>query len=178
MTSRARTYVVEKGKRDFRPLDGFMPIRLSDGYSEVWEVVFSDSCRYNIGMPDQLDWNKGGGISLRMFGREHSGRWVWRYAPEADLIELSAYYYIDGVRMVATNDAGNEVLAKVKIAECACVEMWRNGDDLVVKMPNGYEYQKCMPDWPVIGREMGLFFGGSQKAPQRMELMLNRIKIT
>lgn len=178
-------YTIKKGKKDFRPLDGFMPVRLSDGYHEVWEVLFTDSCRYRVADPDQADWNKGGGITLNFMGRDTSGRWVWRYNPHTDHIELGAYYYVQGTRIVPRGPDGTEVQHSIPLATRTRIEMHREEgqSELGILFENGATVRQELPDWPVIGREMGLFFGGQDqhrkpsRAPRDMKILMNRIKI-
>lgn len=182
-----RPFHIAKGKKDFRPLDGFMPVVLTDGYHEVWEVIFEPSCRYRLPGVEQLDWNKGGGVSLTLFGRECSGRWVWRYAPATDVIELAAYYYLDGTRIIPRAPDGTEVQHYVPLGQLTRIEMYRDmsDGDLVIHFQNdAITRQRYTPaQWPSIGREMGLHFGGANaqgqphRAPNAMGILMNRIKI-
>lgn len=65
----------------------------------TWKVMFTDSCRYDLGHPDQLDVNKLCGIGYLPGHHKHSARFGWRYWPDTDVIELLAYCYVNGERI-------------------------------------------------------------------------------
>jgi hypothetical protein len=65
-----------------------------------WQVVFTPSCRYNFGNEDQYDQNKLCGIGYLPHHHKNSARFGWRYRPDLNQIELSAYCYIDGQRII------------------------------------------------------------------------------
>lgn len=75
----------------------------------ICKVKFTDSCRYNLGGEDQLDWNKlAAGAAWGFFplvkqymAHQNSSRWGWRYNPTIDKIELTPYFYNNGVRNYA-----------------------------------------------------------------------------
>ena len=64
----------------------------------VWEVVFTDSCRYHLNPKnEQDDWNKLCGIKYWFFSPRYNTAMIgWRYNPKTDRIEFCAYYHIDG----------------------------------------------------------------------------------
>lgn len=64
-----------------------------------WKVTFTDSCRYDLGHPDQLYVNSLVGIGYLPGHHKHSARFGWRYWVGKDEIELLAYCYVDGQRI-------------------------------------------------------------------------------
>ncbi len=75
----------------------------------ICKLKFTDSCRYNLDGGDQLDWNKlAAGASWGFFplikqsqAHENSSRWGWRFNPIIYKIEVTPYFYSDGIRNYA-----------------------------------------------------------------------------
>lgn len=61
-------------------------------------IIFTSSCRYDIGLADQADINKLFGIGYFPFHHKNSVRFGWRYIIDKDVIEIMAYWYVDGER--------------------------------------------------------------------------------
>jgi hypothetical protein len=66
----------------------------------AWKVKFTDSCRYEIQGNDQYDTNKLCGIGYLPHHHNESARFGWRYSLLHDQIELSAYCYVNGQRVI------------------------------------------------------------------------------
>ena len=128
-------------------------------------VLFTDSCRYNLFGKDQKDWNKLFGFCLGINGiHKNSARCVWRYKPEADKIEIAAYYYIGGIRICRR-------LTTVKINQLINLKIVRAGRS-VFFFADGF-----MVDDDVIGYDKpafgcGLYFGGNRRAPQNITIKI------
>src|SRR5690606_12621081 len=79
------------------------PLRLGLWFgrsSFEWIVKFDESCRYNLPLPDHLDTNKLVGIGYLWHHHKDSARFGWRYNMERDCIELLAYCYVGGERVI------------------------------------------------------------------------------
>jgi hypothetical protein len=128
------------------------------------KVTFTESCRYNLGDDDQLDWNKLFGLSLGGFHHDNSVRYGWRYNPSTDLIEVAAYYYIDGVRnskKIFHFEIGEEYEMVITVTEHKYI-FHVPGKGLITSV-NKNKTAK----W---GYELGLFFGGNKPAPHKIEV--------
>lgn len=102
------------------------PFRLGLYYNKKsfsWKVRFTDSCRYDLKSDDQFDTNKLCGVGY-LLGWHHmkadGGKWMlgpipwihhndsarfgWRYWPKLDRIELMAYCYVNGYRVIQNLD--------------------------------------------------------------------------
>ena len=81
--------IIKKNTHYARPLQllkKLLCIRICKSRKMSCEVVFTESCRYNVGK-DQSDINKLFGFSIGMH-HKNSVRVGWRYVPSADLIEI------------------------------------------------------------------------------------------
>ena len=89
------TYTVPKGEHasDF-PL-------VKKGKEIYVEVFFDESCKYDPQPEGMSGWNKLIGL-MPNFSDIHtnSARWVWRYNHESGEIDLAAYMYVNGERII------------------------------------------------------------------------------
>lgn len=143
----------------------FQFFTFKERFSIKKNVVFTDSCRYDLKGKDQKDWNKLFGFCLGINGiHKNSARCVWRYKPEADKIEIAAYYYIGGNRICRR-------LTTVKINQLINLKIVRAGRS-VFFFADGF-----MVDDDVIGYDKpawgcGLYFGGNRRAPQNITIKI------
>ena len=68
--------------------------------SFAWVVKFDESCRYDLGNPDQYDINKLIGIGYLPGHHKDSARFGWRYDIKTGQVEIMAYCYANGQRVV------------------------------------------------------------------------------
>lgn len=125
-------------------------------------VKFDKSCVYTFLNEDQLDWNKLFGVSYLTGVHRHSYRFGWRYNPLTNLIELSAYYYQNGIRQVKELgevgfDREYELIIEQK-------------KDKVIFVVNGQIEAILTGKLPLIGWKLGPYFGGNRPAPKQMKL--------
>lgn len=138
--------------------------------------IFTDSCKYELDKGDQLDWNKLFGISFGLFGiHKNSVRFVWRYNPDKDIINIGAYWYVNGIRdyyslvdipfnkeyTFKITILGNQVIFTVLDEFIAIGKFALNVFDDKTISKNKY---KC-----------GIYFGGNRRAPQRIEIVEHKI---
>lgn len=129
---------------------------------------FTDSCRYYLDYGDQMRWNKLTGFCIGLLGiRKNSFRFVWRYNPNVDMIEIGAYWYKGGER-------GYKVLCRINIGEEYIFDMQIYSDCIVFKVIED-EYTRIsfhelpMEDLRDRSKYMcGIYFGGNRFAPQRI----------
>lgn len=153
-----------------------------DQFTGLWfgaplekKVVFTDSCRYNIG-EDQKDWNKLAGISfgftplIKQFQmHENSARFGWRYDLQSDMIEVAPYLYTDGKREYAETlnletffcEIGKEY--DLSITAYATYVMYNIGS----------KYWALEQNIPAHrGFSAPIYFGGNKRAPHTIEVLL------
>lgn len=132
---------------------------------------FTDSCKYNLGNEDQLDWNKLYGVSFGIFGiHKNSVRFAWRYNLVTHKIEIGAYWYLDGFRNyhklcdVEINDIINFKLTFLHDSVVFTVldDLTTIGKYVLYLNENVLRKQKF---------ECGIYFGGNRRAPQEIEIV-------
>jgi hypothetical protein len=146
------------------------------------EVIFKESCMYEIDPQDQKDWNKLFGMSFgfcppvkQFMMHYNSARFGWRYNTLKKVIEVTPYLYDKGKRLYA------EILG-MKPAELNIGEKYLMS---IIPMDNEVTYEILDAFGNVIFRETihqavpslrGWFappyFGGNQKAPHNIYIGL------
>ena len=136
-------------------------------------MKFDESCRYDLQGPDQYDTNKLVGIGYLWHHHNDSARFGWRYVPSLGQIELLAYCYVDGVRIIqplCMCDIG-------KHYEITLMNYYRN---YIFRVVN--ENRERIGDWSQarehkkkLQYRLGLFFGGNQVAPHEMKIQIEKM---
>ena len=129
-----------------------------------WTVQFDESCKYDHGTPDQLDWNKLVGISNHLNPRKNSFRFVWRYNVFLDMFQIGTYLEKDGVFTArAFYNVKSDVPVNLKL-KCyytyAVVEI----NDITQQT---VDFQK-----EYVTLRLNPYFGGNKTAPHKMSLRL------
>lgn len=158
------------GKHRSRPFRPWLCWRRT---SFSWVVKFDGSCRYNLGNEDQLDINKLVGIGYLWHHHEDSARFGWRYDIAKDMIEISAYCYLSGRRIIKS------------VCYCEIGQLY-NIDLYVSKW--AYYFNVMEPDAGTIGEteivhahnkrlkyRLGPYFGGNQPAPHEMKIEIKKV---
>jgi hypothetical protein len=146
----------------------FKPYCFKQAHSLSYEVVFTDSCKYDIGS-DQSDINKLFGFSYG-FHHHQSDRIGWRWNPSLNKIELLLYSYEQKVRR--SFKLTEVALNTLNIIE---LEVYLNGlyRHISIKI-NNETYAFCLLQDPVYwGYTLGLYFGGNRTAPHNMNILIN-----
>jgi hypothetical protein len=160
---------INKGRHRARPLRfGIWRNRKVFG----WKVVFANNCRYELPGNDQLDTNKLVGVGY-LFHHKDSARFGWRYLPDKGKMELLAYCYDKGRRIiesVALCDVGQLYRLKLSITANEYVFTVIDspgkilGQTILAKRHNKkFQYR------------LGLFFGGNRTAPQQMTILIEKV---
>lgn len=180
-------YAVKKGRHVFK-LAGWIPVmpRIIKRPTLIsWIICFGDGCDYLLPGADQQDWNKGGGISFDLLTNHiDSIMWAWRYNPALELVEMSMYAHVDGLRWVARNElrpSEGEVLNRVAIGENARISLKIDWDecnyDMNIQVVGEDEsYPGIIPFThdKHTGRTIGAWFGGNNPAPNKMSIYIER----
>jgi hypothetical protein len=141
----------------------------------AWKVKFTDSCRYDLQSPDQLDTNKLCGVGyFPGFHHVDSARFGWRYNTATGLIELLAYCYVDKQRVIkpiANCEIGKEYEIKLYTGDnLYSLSAWDiKGEKFTGYVSVKYSHRKKLQYglWP--------FFGGNRKAPHEIKIQLDKL---
>lgn len=144
-------------------------LRTEENSLIIRNFTFTSSCRYRLDDGDQYDWNKLFGFFVGLFGiHKNSARFVWRYNPNEDLIEIGVYWYLNGYRCwhkLASLPLNKEYAFKISILK----------DSVVFTVLDDYvainRYVLYMEDSSKTKYKCGIYFGGNKRAPQRIEIL-------
>jgi hypothetical protein len=153
----------------------------------AWNVLFTESCRYNLGPEDQGDTNKLVGIGyligwfrpantpwwkLWAYHHKDSARFGWRYSIEQAKIEILAYCYVNKERII-------QPIGFFEIGKWYRIELYtsmlsylfmlfeNNGDeiaDVKIKHSNKKKLQY----------RLGIYFGGNKPVPWDLKIQLEK----
>ncbi len=138
-------------------------------------VVFDSSCRYFLS-EDQGDWNKLFGVCLGVKGvHNDSFRFVWRYDPTTDRIEIGYYGYMNGaVKYDTFTTVGFGEVIKLSVS----VET--HGGNVTAtytdRQGNIHTQDYYMVRNPHLAWGCGLYFGGNRTAPHKMIVTTKKVK--
>lgn len=153
-----------------------LPLRIGFWWrcnSFAWVVKFTDSCRYDLGNNDQIDTNKLIGIGYLPGHHKDSARFGWRYDTAKGQIEILAYSYVNGQRIIQSLcfcEIGKEYDLFLKVlSNCYYLSVCNRGTPKV----NGFAWVNHNHNKHFKYR-LGVFFGGNRAAPQQMTIELKR----
>jgi hypothetical protein len=143
--------------------------------SFAWVVKFDESCRYDLQSDDQFDTNKLVGVGYLPGHHKESARFGWRYWTERGEIELSAYCYINGQRVikhVGFCEIGKTYRIELRISTdayyFACDEKdgfyYRTNGEAIIT--HGHRKR--------FSYRLGVFFGGNRTAPHEIKIDLSK----
>lgn len=142
--------------------------------SFTWKVRFTESCRYDLGTADQLDTNKLIGIGYLPGHHKNSARFGWRYDTQRKQIEIMAYCYVSGRRIIQSLcfcEIGKEYDLYLKVLS-SCYYLGVHNAGCVPAL--GSTYIDHYHDKNFKYR-LGLFFGGNRPAPHDIEVETQNI---
>lgn len=155
------------------------PLRLGVYWNQrsfTWQVRFTESCRYDLHGPDQLDTNKLCGIGYLPGHHHESARFGWRYNAGTDQIELLAYCYVKGnrtIKHIAFCEIGKTYQLDLKclyyLYYFACCEVINGAliSGAWADVENAHNKK--------LGYPLGVFFGGNQPAPHDIKIQLDKL---
>lgn len=161
--------------------------------SFAWVVKFTESCRYDLGNTDQYDTNKLIGIGYpswprfvktKLFNKfwfwklqpmhwTHSARFGWRYSTDRKQMELSAYCYVNGRRIIQSIcfcDIGKEYVLQLKILSNSyylAAHQRGRASSIGSTFVDHYHHKH-------FKYRLGTFFGGQGRATHDMTIELKR----
>lgn len=143
--------------------------------SFAWSVKFTDSCRYDLKTDDQFDTNKLCGIGyIPGFHHKDSARFGWRYWPDKGWVELMAYCYVGGKRIIQNLEfceIGKTYHLQLNITEDSYV--FNVFDPAFDKAVGGTSIP--ITHKKKLGYRLGVFFGGNRPASQDIQIQLDKL---
>ena len=140
----------------------------------TWLVKFDESCRYDLSNEDQFDTNKLVGIGYLPHHHKESARFGWRYWTERKEIELSAYCYVNGRRViqhVCFCEIGKEYRIKIQVlANSYYFDAYEQGSLKAMGVVFFEHYHNNK-----LKYRLGPYFGGNQAAPHEMKIQLEKV---
>lgn len=171
-----KAYTARAGRHDFKPREWPAVWRTKKIKKLRWQVVFAADCRYVLPDGDQWDWNKGGGISFNLLRNNRDNiMWAWRYNPDKDLIELTAYSNIKGGRYIGSGSG--DVLMEIPLEKKVIIDIIPTIDNQWIVhferqgMYQMHTYHPARKSF-CLGKRLGLWFGGNRKAPVGMTVLI------
>ncbi len=132
-----------------------------------YDVMFTDSCMYDIGKEDQGDINKLFGIAYWPHHHQNSVRFGWNYL-KGDDINIHAYWYRDGLRY-------SKYIGTVKIGmRHTFVLMPSVKSHNLQVIGRGIAYTLPVPG-SRYGYHLGPYFGGNKTAPHDITIMMEKL---
>jgi hypothetical protein len=133
-------------------------------------VNFDESCSYDLGTIDQLDVNKLAGVS---FGNHETNsiRIGWAYNLETQKMDLFAYCYENGVRII--HPIGN-----CNLSEDVSIKLelnFKNNFFRVTRADSAFQEFSYTYPFLKAGYYLFPYFGGNNPAPHEMIIYLDGI---
>lgn len=163
-----KTYTISKGKHAAKPR---MWAVWRNKKSLAYRVTFDLNCKYNLGLPDQLDVNKLFGIGYLWHHHKDSARFGWRYNPDKNRIELFAYCYRSGNRVIeymTDVDFNRSYDLTIAVHFDSYLFTVRKDGGVFTKEVKHYHEKK-------IGYALDVYFGGNQTCPHQMNIYLRKL---
>ena len=172
-------FTVKRGQHVFRPVM-YGPIkRLKHFKGIIYTVFFDESIKYDLGDSDQLDWNKGGGISYKLWSNNvESSMWGWRWNLNKEKVELTAYSnsrQFKRGRMMGNTKLREQVMLELDVYEKGTIIMQPSSthkNTMSFQFKNGLGKLKNTVMHPISPkaewtRQFGPWFGGNEEAPKQ-----------
>ena len=135
-------------------------------------VNFDFSCKYDIGT-DQSDWNKLFGVGYLPTHHRNSARFVWRYNPDNNMIDVGWYCYVKGERY-------SGFLCSIPFHRNHLLQLNIENNLFVFTVYNPQNIQiasHAVPYWKIskLSYRLGGYFGGNRKAPHSMNYTMKEV---
>lgn len=161
-------YRVRKNRHRFHPIS--LGFSFSNEISK--QVIFDESCKYDLGNVNQYDINKLFGVGFLPHHHYNSVRWGWRWSNVKQKVELFGYVYSQGKR-------SERFIGDVRIYESVQLSIVITGDGYLFVLKAGQEKTSIIfmeGSSTIVGYKLGAYFGGDEKAPHDMKILMNNIK--
>lgn len=133
-------------------------------------IIFTDSCKYDLKSDDQYDINKLFGIGYFPWHHYNSVRFGWSYDIPNNSISIYAYWYHNKVRH-------SELMGRVELNELYfyLIQIRDNRHELVVLNRSLDIIMEYVVDVPpqTVGYYLKPYFGGNRTAPHNMIIKIN-----
>lgn len=160
-----KKYLIKKGEHS----SGFRIAPFYGNKIVKYEAIFTRSCLYEIDGPDRFDINKLFGISYGLH-HKNSARFGWR--ANGDSIEISAYCYKSGDRIIKT-------IRDVAVGKPYVFTMRGTKEfyELTVESEGAIiGYAKISkPKTIQFGYRLFPYFGGNVPAPHNIRILIKRL---
>lgn len=177
-TRQYRGYLVKEGYHSYIPGVGITFHRNRQLSKLEYSVVFDESSEYDWqGDLDQLDWNKGGGITFDWKRNDRDNiMWAWRYNADSSRYEFTVYVdwkYQNRTGFGNTKSKVDDVLMVANSGDIVDIDFIRqSGKKWYVTFKNmtqeletsGVVEVRVNPRW---SRRIGPWFGGANNSPGR-----------
>jgi hypothetical protein len=136
------------------------------------KVVFASNCRYGLPGDDQADTNKLFGVGYLPGHHRESARFGWRYLPGSGKMEIVAYCYVAGKRIiesVACCEVGQMYQLKLNIMQNEYLfTILDSGGNYIGQTIVAKRHSKKLQYglWP--------YFGGNRTAPHYMTILIDK----
>ena len=161
--------IIKKNKH----FSAFLPC-LTSKDSMTRKVTFTESCRYYLWNENQLDYNKLFGFTCSLFDSPHSNsiRFGWRYNCLSKKIEVVEYWYKNKKRHIPENpiplNIGTEYIFSIQTTDEG-MPLLQVSKESTILMKKVIELNLSKgPKWV-----LGLYFGGNEKSPHEIEILIN-----
>lgn len=152
------------------------PLRLALWWNKTsftWKIYFDESAQYDLGNTDQFDTNKLCGIGYLPGHHTDSARFGWRYWTDRKEIELTAYCYVKGRRViqhVCFCEIGKEYRIRLRVlATCYYFDVYEPNADKAAGSTTIDHYHNKK-----LGYRLGTYFGGQAMAPHDIKIELTK----
>ena len=168
-------WTVKRGRHKFWPSKGLgLPKVRQRPTIFYYNVNLSESAIYLLDGNDQLDWNKGAGVSFNLFtNHKNSWMWAWRYNPETNKFEVT-YYIHDGNEIYK----GDTEFVEVDPGQDFVVMMSKHDNTYhcAIQVGNIIKHLcvKYKGKHKRLGREINPWFGGNRKAPNKISFYMKK----
>lgn len=143
-----------------------------------YNIKFTESCRYFI-REDQSDINKLFGIGYFPHHKYHSDRFGWRYDISSGQIEVLAYVRLNGKKnwkSLGLYYIGTTYVFSLNRPN-PHKKWYCNETFFATHLPNFNDFRSISTtSYPKpYGYLLGPYFGGNQKAPHDIEIIMERV---
>jgi hypothetical protein len=132
-------------------------------------IIFTDSCKYDLGSEDQYDINKLFGIGYFPWHHYNSVRFGWRYNIANNNISIFSYWYHNKIR-------NYELMGSVELNDLNfyLIQIKDNQHELIVLNRSLDIVMEHVVDVPPksIGYYLKPFFGGNKPAPHDITIKI------
>lgn len=148
----------------------------------TWEVTMDELSKYTLPGEEWRDWNKGGGQTFTWFNHlKDTAMWGFRYNPNINMFEFSAYCHINGVKVLGKKSGrayggDKEVMFQSIMKEKVVIILNVDYKNKLYKFRfGGNAVEIPFIHGSVLGKEITANFGGNNAAPSNVVIDIKTI---